>query len=315
VKLGFSLPVSGAWATPENQLQVARRAEELGYDSLWTVQRLLYPIRPQEPYAGGGGEDGRWPPIFERVVDPLVSLAYVAAATERVRLGTAGLILPLHPPVVLAKQLATLDHVCHGRLDAGVVLGWSRDEYESVGVPFRERGRRMDEALQALKALWTEAVVECSGTGFRVPSTTFEPKPVQRPHPPLLVGGYAAPTMERVVRWGDGYLAGNMPLDRVGPLLEDLHRAAHEAGRDPETLRLVGRGTVVLSDEGGGEDRRPLWGTLEEIREDVDRYRKTGLSELFLDLNFDPAVGSSRADAEAAMARALVVLEALAPGV
>jgi probable F420-dependent oxidoreductase len=313
VKLGFSLPTSGAWATPENQREVARRAESLGYASLWTFERLLYPLQPQELYFGGGNVEGRWPPTFERVLDPMVVLSYVAAVTERIRLGVAGLILPLHPPVLLAKQAATLDRLCRGRLDVGVVLGWSRDEYQSAGVPFRERARRMDEGIQALKALWTRDPVEFDGAGFSVPSTAFEPKPVQSPHPPLLIGGYAGATIERVVRWGDGYLAGNMPLDRVAPLLDELGLAAQRAGRDPETVRLVSRGTVVLAGEPQAGDRRPLFGSLDEIREDVDRYRKAGLSELFLDLNFDPAVGAVHADAEVAMAQALRVMEALAP--
>src|SRR5581483_5669409 len=123
MQLGFSLPFSGSWATPDNQLAVARRAEELGYSSLWVAQRLLYPVEPRNDYPSAPGQP--WPVAFEGVTDPIVTLAHVAGATRRIRLGSATLIAVWVPPVVLAKQLATLDNVCDGRLDVGLSLGWS----------------------------------------------------------------------------------------------------------------------------------------------------------------------------------------------
>jgi alkanesulfonate monooxygenase SsuD/methylene tetrahydromethanopterin reductase-like flavin-dependent oxidoreductase (luciferase family) len=143
----------------------------------------------------------------------------------------------------------------------------------------------------------------------------FQPKPHQRPHPPILVGGYAPAAVRRAVNLGDGYLAGNMPLARVVPLLDELRAAAAEAGRDPASLRVVCRGSVRLSDEPLPEDadRRPLWGSLDQIRTDVARYAEVGLDELFLELNFDPSLASPDSDPKAAMATALLLLEALAP--
>src|SRR5215510_7362024 len=158
MKLGFSLPTSGEWATPENQIRIARQAETLGYHSLWVFQRLLYALEPKNEYPPVPGKV--WPKAFERVFDPIVTLAYVAAATTRIRLGTSVLIMPYYSPVLLAKQLATLDVVSRGRLHAGLGIGWSIDEYDAVGVPYRQRGKRADEFLRCLKAAWTEERVE-----------------------------------------------------------------------------------------------------------------------------------------------------------
>ena len=179
MKLGFSLPVAGAWATPANQLRVAREAERLGYHSLWVLQRLLFPVAPQNDYPPMPGRP--WPDCFESVADPLVSLAFVAGATSRIRLGTSVLVMPYYTPVMLAKQLATLDRVSGGRLDVGLGVGWSRDEYDAVGVPYDQRGRRADEFLACLKAIWTEDPVEFRGEFYRVPRASVRPRPLQAP--------------------------------------------------------------------------------------------------------------------------------------
>ena len=312
MRLGFSLPFAGSWATPDNQVTVARRAEELGYSSLWVAQRLLYPTQPRNDYPSAPGQP--WPTAFEEVVDPIVTLAHVAGATRRIRLGTATLIAVYVAPVVLAKQLATLAVVSGGRLDVGLSLGWSQDEYEACGVPFTERGARLDEYLRCLQALWSDDPVEFSGRFYTVPRSLCRPKPQQRPRPPILVGGYAPATVRRAATLGDGYLGGNVPLARVVPLVEELRAAAAAAGRDPASLRIVCRGSVRLFDEPlAGDDRRPLWGSLDQIRTDVARYRDAGLDELFFELNFDPAVGAPDADPKASMATALLLLEELAP--
>jgi len=312
MRLGFSLPFAGSWATPENQVTVARRAEELGYASLWVAQRLLFPVQPRNDYPAAPGQP--WPAAFESVVDPLVTLTHVAGATTRIRLGTATLLAVFVPPAVLAKQLATLDAVSGGRLDVGLSLGWSEDEYETCGVPFRERGARLDEYIQCLQALWGDDPVEFSGRFYRVARSVFQPKTHQRPRPPMLVGGYAAATVRRAAAYCDGYIGGNVPLARVAPLVEELREAVSAAGRDPAAFRVVARGSVRLSaDPLSGDDRRPLWGSLDQIRADVARYREAGLDELFFELNFDPVVGAVDADPKAAMAAAFRLLEALAP--
>jgi len=302
MKLGFSLPMAGPWATPENQVLVAQRAESLGYNSLWVFQRLLYAIQPQNDYPPLPGQP--WPKVFERAMDPLVSLAFVAGATSRIRLGTGVLIMPYYTPVMLAKQLATLDVVSHGRLDVGLCIGWSMDEYEAVGVPYKARGRRADEFLRCLKAIWTEDPVEFSGEFYRVPRSRVEPKPVQRPYPPITIGGYGPSVIRRAVTY-DGFNGGNVPLQQVAALVADIKAAAEKAERDPATLHIVSRGSFQLHASPQGKDRRPLWGTLGEIREDVNRYAAAGLTELFLEANFDPRGVS--------LEGALKVMEALAP--
>jgi probable F420-dependent oxidoreductase len=311
MRLGFGLPVAGGWATPENMMAVAREAESLGYHSLWTVQRILYPSRPRNEYAGSPGAS--WPAYFESVADGLVALAYVAAATSRIRLGTAVVNVPYYSPVMLAKQLATLDVVSGGRLTVGAGLGWSEDEYAATGVPFKGRGRRMDECLRCLKLAWTEEVVEFEGEFYEIPASRIDPKPVQRPHPPVLVGGYSAAALRRATSLADGYIGGNVPLADLAVVIGRLRAAAREAGRDADGLPIVARGAVSLRDEPAGPGRRPLFGTLDEVREDVDRYREIGLTELFLDLNFDERVAAPNADPDAALALARRLLAELAP--
>jgi len=302
MKLGFSLPMAGSWATPQNQILVAQRAEALGYHSLWVFQRMLYPIKPQNDYPPLPGQP--WPKSFERVMDPLVSLAFVAAVTSRIRLGTSVLIVPYYTPVMLAKQLATLDIVSGGRLDVGLGLGWSKDEFDAVGVPHEGRGKRADEFLRCLKAIWTEDPVEFKGEFYSVPRARVEPRPVQRPHPPITIGGYGPTVIRRAITY-DGFNGGNVPLGQVAPLVKEIKAAAEAGRRDPATLQIVSRGSFQLHATPKGPDRRPLWGSLAEIRQDVERYAEAGLTELFLEANFDPR--------GVTLEGALEVLEALAP--
>jgi probable F420-dependent oxidoreductase len=302
MKLGFSLPMAGPWATPDNQVLIAQRAEALGYHSLWVPQRLLYAMKPQNDYPPLPGQP--WPKSFERVVDPLISLAFVAGLTSRIRLGTSVLVMPYYTPVMLAKQLATLDVLSRGRLDVGLGLGWSMDEFEAVGVPYAGRGRRGDEFLRCLKAIWTESPVEFTGEFYRVPLSKIEPRPVQTPHPPITIGGYGPTVVRRAVTY-DGFNGGNVPLPQVALLVAEIKAAAQVAGRDPHALQIVSRGSFQLHASPQGQDRRPLWGDLGEIREDVARYAEAGLTELFLEANFDPRGPS--------LDRTLEVMEAMAP--
>jgi probable F420-dependent oxidoreductase len=225
--------------------------------------------------------------------------------TSTIRLGTAVLIMPYFTPILLAKQLATLDLVSGGRLDVGLGIGWSEDEYEAVGVPFRQRGRRGDEFLRCLKAIWTEDPVEFAGEFYRVPRAQVEPHSVQQPHPPILIGGYGETVIDRVVPFGDGFLGGNVRLERVQPLIQKLAEAAERARRDPRTLHIVCRGSFRLQSQPQGTGRRPLWGTLAEIQEDLLRYAEAGVTELFLEANFNVEPDQ--------VERASEAMEALAP--
>ncbi|HEY6710551.1 MAG TPA: LLM class F420-dependent oxidoreductase [Actinomycetota bacterium] len=305
MELGFGVPVAGAWATPANQVRVARRAEELGYRSLWTFQRLVVPEVPDERSGA---------PFYQQVQDAVVPLAFLAGQTSRIRLGTAVLIVPFFSPTLLAKQLATLDIVSGGRLDVGLGIGWSTTEYAAVGAPFERRGARAEEFVAALRALWTDEVASYQGEFYRLPPARMAPKPVQRPHPPLLLGGTAKPALRRAGRLADGWVSGSTAdLTRIGESIEVVRDAARGAGRDPDRLRFVCRGAVKVRIE-GQPDRAPLSGSFAEIRGDLDTLAAQGVTEVFVDLNFDPEIGAPDTDPAEALRRAEEALEALAPG-
>ncbi|MEO6702453.1 MAG: TIGR03619 family F420-dependent LLM class oxidoreductase, partial [Jatrophihabitantaceae bacterium] len=235
LKLGFGLPVSGSWATAANLVSVARRAEELGYHSLWAFQRLLHPA------------EGDWGPMYRSVQDPIVSLAHVAAVTERARLGFAVVNAPFYSPILLAKQLTTLDHVSGGRLDAGIGLGWAEEEFIAAGVPFSRRGARTEEFIGCLKQIWTSDVVSYDGEFYRMPPARVEPHPLQQPHPPLLMGGGAERALRRVGALADGWIsASRHDLRRIGTDIGTIQQAARDAGRDPDRLRFIVRGVIEL---------------------------------------------------------------------
>lgn len=299
--LGFGLPVSGAWATPETMRRTARRAEELGYASLWSFQRVLFPV------------EGELDPPHRAVLDPVVSLANVAAHTDRIRLGTATVCAPFTPPALLAKSMASLDVLSGGRLTVGLGMGWLPQEYAAAGVPFARRGARMEEYLRCLKQLWTQDPVEFTGEFYTVPRSHVGPPPVQQPHPPVLLGGAAAPALRRAGRLADGWICSSrQDLTRIGERVETVRVGAREAGRDPEALRIVVRGVVDVVDDPGGQ-RRPLQGTRIQVLDDLAALRAQGVTEVLLDLNLSRRVGFPDIDLGAALAYAERVLDAFAP--
>ncbi|HEY0359327.1 MAG TPA: TIGR03619 family F420-dependent LLM class oxidoreductase [Mycobacteriales bacterium] len=305
VPLGFGLPVSGSWATPENLTGVARRAEALGYVSLWSFQRLLNPA---------GGDYG---PMYRSVHDPLITLAYAAAVTDRIRLGTAVVNAPFYAPLVLAKQLISLDVLSGGRLDVGLGLGWSPEEFQAVGVPYERRGARVAEFVACLRRIFTANPVEFAGEFYDLPPVTVDPRPVQRSGPPLLLGGGAEAALRRVGRVADGWIsASRHDLTTIETAVGTVKQAATEAGRDPESLRFIVRGVVHLDEEltTDGGVRRPLTGSEEQIRGDLDALGDAGITEVFVDLNFNPRVGSPDVDPVESTAYAERVLETFAPG-
>lgn len=304
MQIGFGLPVAGSWATPANQAEVANRAEAGGFAGVWAFQRLLYPAGP--PPGPPWGES------YRSVLDPLVSLSYVAGLTQRIRLGVAIINAPFVAPPVLAKQASTLDQLSGGRLDLGLGLGWSPEEYSSVGVPMESRGARLEEYVGALERLFADTAQEWSGRFYRLPAAHQRPRPQQQPHPPILIGASAEPALRRAGRIADGWVSSSRaPLGELGRMIGVVTEAAEQAGRDPGRLRFICRGSVKLRPPVTGE-RAMLTGSVEQIREDLDRLAGAGLTETFLDLNFDPEVGSPDADPQASMDRARELLEAFA---
>jgi probable F420-dependent oxidoreductase len=302
MQMSFAVPISGSWATPDNIASTSQRAEELGYQGLWTFQRLLFPAVP---------EDQRLAPVYRSVLDPLVLLGFLAGVTSRVRLGVAIVDAPFYAPIVLAKQFAAIDVLSNGRLDAGLGIGWSPHEYAAANVPYEKRGRRMDDFIQALDTILSaDGPVEYKGEFYEVPSAYVEPEPVQRPRPPIIIGGTADAALRRAGRLTDGWVsASRADLSSVGASIEKVRAAASEAGRDPSKLRFICRGVVKVRDKREGV----LSGSYDEIRADLDNLAEQGMTETFVDLNFDPEIGNVDADPKESMRRAEEVLEALAP--
>ncbi|MDQ4098296.1 MAG: TIGR03619 family F420-dependent LLM class oxidoreductase [Actinomycetota bacterium] len=301
MQLGFGAPVSGSWATAANCAEIARRAEELGYRSLWTFQRLLSPL--------DGGQAVLTPP-YRSVQDPLATLAYLAGQTSTVRLGVAVVNMPYYAPVVLAKLLTTIDHVSDGRLDVGLGIGWLPQELEAVAAGEARRGPRGEDFIRCLQDVWTDDIVEYDGSFYRVPRSRIDPKPVQKPHPPILLGGTAEVALRRAGRVAAGWISSSRAdLRHIDESVETVRKAAMDEGRDPDALRFICRGVVRVRQ---GE-RAPLVGSLDEIRVDLDELASKGITETFVDLNFDPEIGSPSADPKRSMRRAHEILEALAP--
>jgi probable F420-dependent oxidoreductase len=300
--LGFGLPVSGPWATPDTIRRIARGAEARAYASLWTFQRVLHPAgRPLGP-------------AHQSVLDPVAALAHTAAHTERIRLGTATICAPFTAPALLAKMLASLDVLSAGRFTAGLGMGWLPEEYAAAGVPYERRGARMDEYLQCLEALWTQDPVEFAGEFYTVPRAHVAPPPVQRPHPPVLLGASAEPALRRAGRLANGWIcSGQHDLSMLPAAIDTVRDGAREAGRNPEAAQIVVRGVVDLLDDELGGLRRPLQGTREQVLGDLADLRAEGVTEVFLDLNLSPRVTSPDLDVDAALTYAERVLDAFAP--
>jgi probable F420-dependent oxidoreductase len=304
MQIGFGAPVAGAWATPGYLTAFARRAEDAGYASLWSFQRLLVP------------EGSEMEPVYQSVLDPMVALGYVAASTARIRLGVAVVNLPFVSPTVLAKQASTVDVLSSGRLDLGLGIGWMPEEFAATGASTARRGARTEEYVAVLRTLWADQLSSFDGEFYTIPAGRQDPRPVQRPGPPVLLGGMSRPAMERAGRIADGWITSSRAdLSEISDAVAVIREAASAAGRDPDAVRIVCRGVVLAGEEATGPDgdRRLLSGGFGQIREDAAWLGEQGVSELFYDLNWDPRVGSPSVEPQAAAARAEEILAELAP--
>ncbi|MGY0021490.1 TIGR03619 family F420-dependent LLM class oxidoreductase [Streptomyces sp. YJ-C3] len=293
MRLGLALPTFGTDAHPDGVIEVSRTAEELGYDSLWTGDRVLAPRSPSAPYPSG---DGVMPRAYENHLDPLTSLAFAAAHTSRVRLGTSTLNGLWLPPLMLARALTSLDLLARGRLDAGLGLGWMPDEYEAVGVPWQGRGARLDETLDLLDAYWAGGEFAHAGPLFTVPRTVVGLKPAQRPRPPVLLAAFTPAGLRRIARRADGWLPVAMPLENLMPLWSSLLEEAGKAGRDPAELRMALRVNPHLTEAPTDPQQLPRSGTLTQYVDYARRAAEAGVHELFVDLGQSPATLQERLD-------------------
>jgi len=297
MKIGATLPSLGTGTGPRALLTAAKRAEELNYDSLWVAERLLYPTNPRTPYPAT--PDGSLPKLYATALTPIEALTFVAGHTSRITLGTSVLIMPLHNPVMLARQLATLDVLSEGRLRVGLGQGWSADEFEAGGAQHEGRAARADEFVAVLDAIWTADPVEHSGRFFSVPRSTLQPKPVQKPRPPIYMAAYAPSALERVAKLADGWMPSGVPLAAMGPMMDEIRESARAAGRDPSALELIILAFPAILSQSPGETRADFVGTLDEVRRDVEAARDLGANEIIFaagyatgDLNLDEYLGA-----------------------
>jgi probable F420-dependent oxidoreductase len=248
--LGFALPQYGEAARAE-LARFASTAEDLGADSLWVGDRLLAAVHPSVGY---GGKD-TIPEQFRTGVDPFIALAVAATATHRVRLGSSVFVAPWYPPVQLARQLTSLDVISGGRLLPAFGIGWSPEEYQAAGAPFRRRGAQLDELLDALERLWTTNPVDHEGERWSIPESWVNLKPAQRPRPPIYLGALTPPGLKRVGERADGWMAGvrvprGVNLDMLSWQRRSIDDAARAVGRNPSDIHTfvrinVAQGTAV----------------------------------------------------------------------
>ncbi len=240
MKFGLLPPYGVRAVTDPDWLDAfARHAEALGFESLYAVEHVVVPsgYAPRYPY---GGKSGHMPlPNDCDLPDPLDWLAFAAARTERLRIGTGVLVLPEHNPLVLAKRLATLDVLSGGRVQLGVGVGWMREEAEAVGIDFSTRGRRADEMIEAMRALWREDEPSFKGEFFSFERARCHPKPAQPGGIPLHVGGHSAAAARRAGRLGDGFHPLGLDGDALETRLAEMRRSARDAGRDPAAIEIT----------------------------------------------------------------------------
>ena len=247
MEIGIHLPHIGPLATREGITAFAKLAEEYEFDSLWVSDHVVMPrkLSSRYPYS----PDGNFPvPPDVPFLEPLSTLLFAAAVTERVKLGTTILVIPMRNPIVTAKQLASLDVLSGGRLIVGVGTGWMEEEFQMLGAPFARRGARTDEYIKLFKALWTEENPSFQGKFWQIDEVGFAPKPLQRPHPPIWTGGHSAPALRRAGRLADGWHAAYVGADLLREQYQEVQRHAQEAGRDPSSVALSIRTRLPLND-------------------------------------------------------------------
>jgi probable F420-dependent oxidoreductase len=246
--LGFAMPQFGESADLDvgELARFASSAEQLGADSLWVGDRLLAAVNPTVGYVG----TDTVPEEFRTNLDPFIALTVAANVTTTAQLGTSVLVAPWYPPVQLARQLTSIDVISGGRLLAGFGIGWSPEEYQAAGAPFRRRGAQLDELLDALDALWMTSPVRHEGERWHIGESWVNLKPIQRPHPPVYLGAFSPAGLKRVGERADGWMAGvNVPgrvnLDMLSWQRQTIDETARAAGREPSAIHAYVRVNVA----------------------------------------------------------------------
>ena len=285
--IGVAIPFSHR--TPVDYIAgAAKHLEDAGFAAIWAPEHVLFFPEYESVYPYS--DDGRIPGEPDGLLDPFSALAFAAAHTSRIRLGTGICLVPQRQPVYTAKLVADLDYLSGGRVEFGVGIGWLREEFENLQMDFRTRARRCAEYIDAMKALWTQSVTTFDGETVQLKSCYFNPKPVQTPHPPILFGGESEAALTRVVTQGDGWYAFNLDPAGAESAFGRLNARLREAGRDPATVRrYVGAGRLrvtpdmasAYADAGVEQLILGLFATnLDDLRRRADRLAvATGLNQ------------------------------------
>ena len=284
---GTSMPSRGDMASPANLRTLAQRAESLGFDSAWVSDHIILPrtVDSFYPYAANGVATFR---PDEDYYEPLAALNFLAGCTQKIRLGTHVLILPYRNPVLTAKMISTLDVLSEGRFILGAGVGWMEEEFKALGLDtFAQRGAVTDEYIQLFKELWTKDNPEFQGEHYQLSESGFRPKPVQKPHPPIWIGGHTNPAIRRAAKYGDGWMPiGLRPPailepEELAEKIAQLRRLTMEAGRPEDAVSLC-FSTGVTFDDSPGVTRRMMSGRAEQIAADLRQYQDLGIRNFIL---------------------------------
>ena len=310
MKIGFSLPHMGGIATPENIAYAARFGETEGFDSLWVIDRILWPSEPQTPYPPS--PDGSWPEVYQNVIDPIETLTYVAGITQKIKLATGIIDMLYQNPLILANRLAALDNLSKGRLLLGLGLGHSKDEFQAAGVSFENRGERADEFLQILNKVWYDEIVEHKGKFYSIPKSVIGPKPYQEKIP-LYLAGFSPNALRRIISSGANGWVGipQLGLDDYKAGQEQLKKAAQEQGRDSQSIEFPVLLFPEVSESDLGADRQLMNGSIEQITEDIQRFEKLGVNHVNLVFDF----GTHSQDLKKRLDYAKQIRDAVTPSV
>jgi len=291
LKIGFSLPHMGSVASAENIAKAARFAETEGFDSLWVIDRILWPAEPQTPYPPS--PDGSWPEVYQTVIDPISTLNYVAGLTQKIKLATGIIDMLYQNPLILANRLAALDNLSKGRLLLGLGVGHSKDEFQAAGVPFENRGERADEFLQVLNKVWYDDTVEHNGKYYTIPKSVIGPKPYQEKIP-IYLAGFTPKALGRIISSNaNGWVAiPQLGIDAFKQGREQLRKAAQENGRDPNSIEYPILAFPEVSENDLESDRQSMNGSIQQIAQDIKEFENLGVTHINLAFDF----GSHAAD-------------------
>lgn len=290
MNFGFYLPSHGSTARRGPLIEIAQAGERLGYYSMVVGDHIMAPrvMKSSYPYSVGSGVP--WDEGGEHL-EQLTELTFLAAVTERIRLVPSVMIVPYRNPLLAAKILATMDVLSEGRLILGVGVGWMEEEFEALDTPpFAERGAVTNEYLEAIKELWTSDNPTYDGKYIKLSNIEFTPKPVQKPHPPIWVGGQSKPAIRRAVEHGNAWHpVGATPATPLEPEqlasdIEYMHRHAERIGRDPSEVGVAMKAPLYDTEGDAGAERRRFSGAPEQIAQDIQTYADLGVTNLIFDV-------------------------------